>query len=52
MGSELSRIKPLTPEQQKAIRDGIRLAKMRMTIMNEKPKVSLPKLNFMEKKDD
>ena len=43
--------KKLTPEQQKTIRDAIRLSKMRMTITNEKPKVSLPKLGFMEKKD-
>jgi len=39
----------LTPEQQTKIRDAIRIAKMRMTMKNEKPPVTLPKLKFMEK---
>ena len=41
----------LTPEQQKKIRDAIRISKMRMTIENKRPPVTLPKLKFMEKKD-
>jgi len=42
----------LTPEQQKKIRDAIRISKMRMTIENKKPVVTLPKLKFLEKKDE
>jgi hypothetical protein len=42
----------LTPEQQKKVRDAIRIAKARGTISGEKPPVTLPKLKFLEKKDD
>ena len=43
---------PLTPEQQKKINEAIRFAKARMTKLGEKPVVTLPKLKFMEKKDE
>lgn len=45
----MSKKNKLTPEQQKKVRDAIRMAKMRMTIAGEKPHVTLPKLKFMEK---
>jgi hypothetical protein len=42
----------LTPEQQKKIRDAIRFSKTKMTMLGEKPVVTLPKLKFLEKKDE
>ncbi len=42
----------LTPEQQKAIREAVRFSKAKMTMLGEKPQVTLPKLKFLEKKDE
>ena len=42
----------LTPEQQRVIREAIRFSKAKMTMLGEKPVVTLPKLKFMEKKDE
>ena len=42
----------LTPEQQKAIREAVRFSKAKMTMLGEKPPVTLPKLKFLEKKDE
>jgi hypothetical protein len=41
----------LTPQQQTAIREAVRLVRAKMTRDGERPPVTLPKLKFMEKKD-
>jgi hypothetical protein len=41
----------LSPKQQEVIREAVRASKIKMARLGEKPKVSLPTFNFMEKKD-
>jgi len=42
----------LTLDQQKRVREAIRVTKIKGTLTGDKPPVTLPKLKFMEKKDD